>query len=330
MSTAAGAALPPVFYVERSDRGRLRLTGRDRQSFLQGMVTNDVGRLTPGAGCYAFQCDATGHVLADLRVLCLEDALLLDTEPGMAEQVAATLEKYLIMERVKIADVSSEYESFLVFGEGAPALLAGLGVSDAAADWHEGRNVVADVAGVSGVVAAAVRLVPGPAFELLVPAGQGGAARTALAGAGARESSAADVEALRIEAGVPRYGADIDAKVLAPETGQQARAISYKKGCYIGQEIVARIDARGHTNRAFAGFSVSEGATPGAAVTVDGKEVGRITSVAVSPTLGVPIALGYVRNEHGTPGTMMEVAGAPAQVAALPFVGTVVEGETAP
>jgi len=130
---------------------------------------------------------------------------------------------------------------------------------------------------------------------------------------------------LRVEAGVPRDGVDLDSKVLAPETGQRARAISYRKGCYIGQEIVARIDARGHTNRALSGFILEGDGLPekGTEVSVDGSVVGRVTSAAVgiSPEVaGKVLALGYLRNEHAEPGTVVDVAGQKAFVAALPFV----------
>jgi tRNA-modifying protein YgfZ len=322
MVSATTTELPPVFFVDRSDRGRLRLTGRDRQPFLQGMVTNDVARLKPGEGCYAFQCDATGHVLSDLRVLCTEDALLLDVEPGMAAQVAATLDRYLIMERVKIADVTDDTAQLFVGGAKAPELLAEIGIVGAA-EWAEGQNAPFSVGGAE-VLLAATRLVPAAGFTLYLYNPSFAAALDDLKGFGAVELSAETLEALRIEAGVPRYGADIDAKVLAPETGQQARAISYKKGCYIGQEIVARIDARGHTNRGFVGLYLDAAAPlpeKGAPIVAEGKEVGRVTSAALSPTLGRPIALGYLRNEHAAPGTTVEVGGTPAQVAALPFVG---------
>ena len=305
-----------LFFVDRSDRGRLRLTGKDRQSFLQGMVSNDVGRLTPGQGCYAFLLDATGHVLADVRILCLENALLLDVEPGMVSFVAQTLDRYLIMEKVRITDVSEELRQYTLVGTEAPEFLARLGVSDAA-DWSEGANATLEIAGETAIVAA-VRLVPVPAFDLYLPASV------------AIESvwdvvlqSAETLESLRIEAGVPRFGVDMDSRVLAPETGQRLRAVNYRKGCYIGQEIVARIDARGHTNRSFTGFYLEPGEPLPAAetpVTVDGREVGRITSSALSPTLGVPLALGYLRHEHLEPGTRVTVAGQWATVAVLPFV----------
>ena len=305
-----------LFHVDRSDRGRLRLTGKDRQSCLQGMVSNDVGRLTPGQGCYAFLLDATGHVLADVRVLCLENALLLDVEPGMAGFVAQTLDRYLIMEKVRITDISSDLRQYTLVGREAPDVLARLGVIGAA-DWSEGGNATLEVGGAAAIVAA-VRLASVPAFDLYLPAS------VAIESLWEVPSESAEtLESLRIEAGVPRFGVDMDSRVLAPETEQRLRAVNYRKGCYIGQEIVARIDARGHTNRSFVGFYLEPGEPLPAAetpVTVDGREVGRITSAALSPTLGVPIALGYLRHEHLEPGTRVTVAGQWATVAALPFV----------
>jgi folate-binding Fe-S cluster repair protein YgfZ len=157
----------PLFYVVRHDRGRLRLTGRDRQSFLQGMVTNDVASLAPGQGCYTFLLDATGHVLADARVLCAPDHLLLDVEPGMAAFVAETLDRYLIMERCRITDVSEEIGQVFVGGTRAPDVLARLGATNAH-DWAEGQNEALPIAGQTAL-AAATRLIPGPGFDIYLP-----------------------------------------------------------------------------------------------------------------------------------------------------------------
>jgi folate-binding protein YgfZ len=325
MSAVPSAAVPDLFFVDRSSRGRLRLTGRDRQSFLQGMVTNDVARLMPGQGCYAFQLDATGHVLADMRVLCAEDYLLLDVEPGLAPQVAETLERYLIMERCRIADVSREVGQFLVGGTRAAAFLAEHYGIQGAEVWGEGANAKSSVHDQTDDLFARSDLIALPAFDVYMPQAYN---RDVYLHALMKEANGVEMppetlDALRVEAGVPRFGVDMDARVLAPETGQQSRAISYRKGCYIGQEIVARIDARGHTNRTFAGFRLNGGGdlpapeTP--VVAEDGREVGRVTSVAVGPMVGVPIALGYVRHEHAAPGTSVTIGGQPAIVALLPF-----------
>jgi len=323
-------ALPPLFFVDRAARGRLRLTGRDRQSFLQGMVTNDVAALQPGQGCYAFHLDATGHVLSDLRVICTEDALLLDVEPGAASALAQSLEKHLIMERCRIEDVSEAEAQFLVGGTGIGHALASYGFAEATS-WEEGRNVriALDMTGESSACLAATRLLTVPAFDLYAPAAAASALRDVFTSAGAVEVSEADLEPYRIEAGIPRFGADMDSRVLAPETGQKARGISYKKGCYVGQEIVARIDARGHTNRGLVGFTLSEVVPAGSPVVAEGREVGRVTSSALSPSTAVAIGLGYIRNEHTAPGTPVTVAGKPATVAALPFVAPAPEGQAA-
>ena len=320
MNSLQNARLDAAFFADRSERGRLRVTGRDRQSFLQGMVTNDVAALAPGQGCYAFMLDPTAHVLSDLRVLCRESELLLDVEPGMASFVAETLDKYLIMEKCRIADVTGETAQVFVGGREAPRILTRLGIADSE-EWAEGRNEAIQIGDAEALVAA-TRLIAAPGYDIYLT---GPEAKTALesilAAEGATRVDSETLDALRIEAGVPRYGGDISPKVLAPETAQQVRALSYRKGCYIGQEIVARIDARGHTNRTFAGF-ILEGRdvpTNDAAVTVDGKDVGWVTSAAVSPTLGRPVALGYLRHEYSEPGTPVMVAGRAALVAALPF-----------
>lgn len=316
---------PTAFFADRSDRGRLRLTGRDRQSFLQGMVTNDVAALTPGTGCYALMLDATGHVLADMRVLCAESHLLLDLEPGMAPFVAETLDRYLIMEKCRIADVTGETAQVFLGTRHSLESLETPGLSGCES-WSEGQHQVAPFAGVLATVAA-TRLVPGGGFDIHIDAADKEELLRELRGAGVTEIAPDALETLRIEAGIPRFGADMDARVLAPETGQQARAISFRKGCYIGQEIVARIDARGHANRGFTGFLFESGGdvpAPGTPVTADDKEIGRITSSALSLTLNRPIALGYIRREHAAPGTPVTVAERPAVVAALPLVS---EGE---
>ncbi|GAB4462698.1 MAG: glycine cleavage T C-terminal barrel domain-containing protein [Armatimonadaceae bacterium] len=310
--------IPPVFFADRSDRGRLTLTGRDRQSFLQGMVTNDVHRLAPGSGCYTFLLDSTGHILADARVLVQGEYLLLDVEPETAPFVRETLDRYLIMERVEIADVTADFGQVQVSGREAAALMEQLGWR--ASEYSEGSNTEVSLDG-SPVVIASVSWTPFPDFMLY------GLTDSLVAWLTAQGVPMADdtlLEGLRIEAGIPRFGVDMDARVLGPETGQQKRAISYKKGCYIGQEIVARIDARGRVNRGLGGFRLSTTELPDAEtpVLIDGKEVGRVTSAAIGPLTGEALAMGYIRREHSEPGTIVQIQGHDAVVAELPFVAT--------
>ena len=310
---------PPLFWTRRTRRGRIKLTGRDRQSFLQGMVSNDVAALAPGTGCYAFMLQATGQVIGDMRVLCTPDYLLLDVEPEQAAFVCETLEKYLIMEKCRITDVSGETSQILVGGTNAPAFFAQR-FSDGWQNWNtehwqEGQNASAEVkqaALVARTVLAAV-----PAYDVyLSDTDSTGELIELLAQEHAAEITEADLEDLRIAFGIPRFGVDIDSTVLAPETGQAARAISYRKGCYIGQEIVSRIHARGHTNRAFVGFVVPDGAeiAPGAIVSAgENANAGRVTSVSA------PFVLGYVRHEFTASQTPVTINGHAAHVSALPF-----------
>lgn len=279
-------SLPESFIVPLR-RDVLRLTGRDRQSFLQGMVSNDVLSLTPGQGCYAFHLTSKGQVLADALITCLADALLLITEPGWGQALTDSLEHHLVMERVKIT-TELDLEVFLFGGAVATPL------------GPEGTNTRSDglfVQSALGVLAMDGAAIPASATQVT-----------------------ADVlEGLRIELGIPRGKADFDTTTLAPETGQAARAIHYKKGCYVGQEVVARIDARGHTNRGLVGFYTEGLATPGTQVLVGDAVVGKVTSIAIGPRVGRPIALGYVRNEHREAGTVVQIDGISAVVARLPF-----------
>lgn len=320
--------LPELFYTSLK-RDLLKLTGKDRQSFLQGMVTNDVLKLQPGDGCYALMLDATAHVLADMRVLNVGDYLLLDLEPGMAPFVSETLDKYLIMEKCRITDVTESFGCFVIGGESAPDYLQREYNIEKASAWKMGRNVLdGDGCILCRLDPATVPLYrlyfPNPRNEDVVymPRDEKGDTEP--------ELDETTLDTLRIEAGIPRFGSDIEKSVLAPEIRQDARAISYKKGCYIGQEIVARIDARGHTNKGLVGFFLdpAQPALPeyNAPVFAGDKVVGRITSAAVSPTLDTPIALGYLRNEYAaseTPLTVGSPDGPAVQVATLPFVESV-------
>ncbi len=262
--------LPELFSIPL-ERDLIRLTGRDRQSFLQGMVTNDVLSLTPGQGCYAFHLTSKGQIIADCRIACLEDSLLLDTEPGWGVPLAESLEHHLVMERVKLT-LSNEMISFV-------PKEAYLGLETEGANRFEGEGLI-----VRNAHGFSLYGMSTPGLPVLMES---------------------DYEGLRIEAKVPRGRVDFDGKTLAPETGQAARAIHYKKGCYVGQEVVARIDARGHTNRTLVGLTLDQLVAPHTPIMIDEKEMGWVTSCAIGPTLGVPVALGYVRNELATVGTAL-------------------------
>jgi folate-binding protein YgfZ len=276
---------------ERSPRGLLELRGADRISFLQGMVSNDVAAIMPGDTCHAALLDSTGHILADLRVHAFPDSLVLETDPACFSTLHTTLDKFLIMEDVALADLSAHWILWSVLGEGTAALTALPG---------ERRP-------------RAFPLAPG--FDLWLTAGQVAAAEAALPPSAVRLSAEA-VETLRVEARLPTWGHELSPAVLLPEA-EMADAVSYTKGCYVGQEIVARLHARGHTNRALRALLLAEDAPvppPGTLVYVPedgpepGREIGRLTSAVASPQLGGrTLALAYLRKEYLAEGTPLSV-----------------------
>jgi folate-binding protein YgfZ len=311
-----------VGLLDRRDRGVLEATGRDRASFLHALLTNEIKALAPGQGCAATLLDVHGKVQVTLLVWVLEDRIVLVTPPGMAAATAEMLDKYLFAEKVGIEEVSATRALLLLAGPDAPALVKRVaGAVPPEAAW-------AHVAGaVDGV---GVRLVRGAGETgetevwLLAPADAGDAIVRALLDAGAQPVAAAAAEVLRVEAGSPRFGHEVDASVLLPEI-PFADLVSHTKGCYPGQEVVVRIRDRGHVNRHLRGLVLDGGEAPaaGAEVLAEQTAVGRVTSAVRSPALGRPIALAFVRRQHTEPGTRLTVrSGAQtigATVSDLPF-----------
>lgn len=297
----------------RPDAAVLSLRGRDRQMFLQGQVSNDVASLTPGQGCRAAQLDSTGHVQADVRVHCLADSLLLETHPAVVSHLAATLDKYLIMEKVAIEDVSGEWAVLRLIGDAARPFLLPLLASPLPASLPVLAHVPTTFAdGASGFV---VGLSDG--FDVWLPRESAAAARETLTAAGATAIGEAAADVLRVEAGEATWDSELDEKVLLPEA-DIPDILSYKKGCYVGQEIIARLRARGHTNRMLRGILLADAApvpspgdtlhVPESAAEDAGREIGRITSAIASPKFGGrALALGYVRKEYGENGTPVAV-----------------------
>jgi len=260
-------------WIDLSSRGRIIARGRDRVRFLHNVTSNDVKRMNPGDTCYAFLLTPQGRIQADLHLICFDDHFLIDTEPELREKARAQILKYKVADQIELEDVTETTASIGVEGPAAPDL----------------------------------RIVPGDAFTApLTVTGQPGfriyCAPAATAGlipelerAGARPASADDARAIRIENGKPRYGEDIRETSLPQET-QQMHAVSFQKGCYLGQEIVERIRARGHVNRLLERIELpgSEPVPVGAVVTVDGRQA-EVTSSVVSPETGKVVALAYVR-----------------------------------
>jgi folate-binding protein YgfZ len=316
------AAREGVALFDRSALGKVSVTGRDRLAFLQGMLTNDVKGLQPGQGAPAAFLDAHGKVVALLVVYALADRTLIELPASLTEKTLQTLDRYLISEKAVFESVDDAFAILSLQGPGARGLLEGLGGGPLSLPPYGHAEV-----SVAGLPARVINRPegPGPGFHCWVAAGQAAALRRALEGAGAVPAHAETLEVLRVEAGQPWYPNDVDDSVILPETRLES-LVSYTKGCYIGQEVVARVKYRGHVNRALSGL-VLEGERvpgPGARVTVEGKEIGRVTSAVRSVALGRPIALAYVRREHFEPGsavTVVDGAGEqPARVTALPFV----------
>jgi glycine cleavage system T protein len=304
-----------------SFRSKIALTGADRVRFLHGMVSNDIKKLAPGQGCYAAMLNAQGHILADLRVYCAPERLILDTDATLRDKVAALLRRYIIADKVMI-EPQNLYAIAFQGPRSRPLLektlhieLPEMGEFDHFATNYAGfpvRVVRASSTGEEGyeVWMADKALLPvwgaacgqAPTYDML-PCG----------------SEA--LETLRIEAGIPRYGPDLGEDTLLLEANL-LHAVSFSKGCYIGQENVERTRSRGHVNWKLSGVIVA-GPVPPAPETkllAGGKEVGEITSACVSPALGKTIALAYLRREAAEPGTRLTLAsGVPAEVSALPF-----------
>ena len=303
--------------VDLSAREVVRVTGPDRVSFLQGMVTQDVEGLPEGAVADAALLTAKGAMVADARVLKLPDALLLLVEPGLGPVALEFLNRYLISEDAELADASGDLGQLALVGPGAEALAArvfGLPAGE------PGKLRRLDSAEGGGWVMPQGLLLPG--VDVLVAAGALPGVFERLLEAGASPVGFSALEVLRIERGTPRYGPDMDEKTIPLEANLQ-RALHYQKGCYIGQEVIARATFRGHVNRQLVGFRFA-GSLPAPRTELFSGErrVGWVTSAVESPRLGA-IGLGYAHRDVAQPGTELALAGGSgtATVEALPFSG---------
>lgn len=289
---------------------KIRISGRDAAPFLQGMVTNDVVGLPDGGGCYAFHLDPTGHILADMTILKCGAVLELTVEPGSGEAVASSLEQYRIMERCRVELVGTIPVATVWGGDSqswAHSLDGRLGPDSVEGDHCTVPEFAEDtrVVRMPGFLGACYRWWLSPSCR--------DDARARLRNTGAVERPSNYWDAFRIRAGFPVFGRDFDAKTLAPETGQETRAIHYRKGCYIGQEIVARIDARGRVRRTLCRFQLAQIVDPGSELFLNQERAGWITSSATDPSSGDIVALGYLRHEFQEPGTVFQCNGALAE-----------------
>jgi folate-binding protein YgfZ len=303
------AARDEAGLVDLSERGVLEVSGPQRQSFLQGMLSNDVAALHPGQGCRAALLTPKGAVQALLRVIVEEAVMALETDADRVPPLQRTLEHHRVAAPVRFA--VRETAVVAILGPRADAVVAAAGGSlpPVAAEAHVRTTL-------GGRALRLVRAsdLPRGGIALHVPPEDAAAVWERLCSAGARAIGRAALDALRVEALRPWFGSDVSEGNLLHETGLLAECHSPTKGCYVGQEIVARLSARGgNVNKALRGLRLSAPAQAGDAITTDGREVGRVTTAALSPRLG-PIALGYVHRSHFAAGTCVEVGGAGATV----------------
>ena len=280
--------------VELADWSSVSVAGADRQAFLHNFCTNDVKRLTPGASCEAFFTNVKGKIVGHGWILCRDEELVFVGAPGQGPRLVEHLDRYVIREDVILHDTTSE-RSFLLVAGGTPLEKSHESIPLTIISRKD--TVLYELA-----TSDAATTVPDFAERGFVVMGP------------------TTFMAARIEAGLPLFGIDFDENNLPQEIGRDKEAISFTKGCYLGQETVARIDALGHVNQKIVGlrFMGSEVPKPGTAVTLRDARVGEVTSVAFSPKLKAPLALAMIRREANAAGTQLQSAVGECEVVDLP------------
>lgn len=323
------AARNRVGISDLSDRGKLRLSGKDHLKFLQGMLTNDVMKLGEGEGMYAAILTVKGRMLSDMHVYGEKESVLLDLEPGLNIKVGEILKRYRLSYKANIDDLTESMGLLYIHGPLARRLLVQVtGVEKLPLEELSHMRAAIDGRDVTIV---RISRTGGEGYDIYAPADalsdiwkvlieNGGAHGIMPVGRSA-------LDTLRIESGIPLYGADMDEETIPIEAGIW-NALNFEKGCYVGQEVVARIKWRGHVNRHLSGLVLSDEKIPrkGSEIFVGEKKIGYVTSAVRSPALGKPLALGYVRREYIEPGTSVRIklpdgSFEEARVTPLPFAG---------
>ena len=288
--------------VRRGDRGVLLVTGPDRLIWLQGLLTNDVAALKPGDHCYAAYLTPQGRMITDMRVVNGDDRTFLEVPAVLAESLRARLDSLLFSEDAQIADISSP--TCVIDVHGPHASLP---------------------ASVNAIATIRDRRYGVPAITVFASRADEASVVQAIVATGALETNLDTLDVLRLESGTPLFLVDMDEHTIPLEAGIEGNAISFTKGCYVGQEVIVRVTQRGggRVAKRLVGLMLSK-ETPahqGDVIRAGGREIGRVTSTAWSPALERPIALGYVHRDFTSPGTSVELAeGASATVTSLPFV----------
>jgi folate-binding protein YgfZ len=323
-----------VGIVDRSNRGRIALTGADRRTYLQGLLSNDIVALGAGSGCYATYLTAQGRMIADMRVFETGGRLLIDLAGTVADSIAQRWSQFVFSEDVQISNESATTAQIGIYGPAAAGAVAGAIEQQDAARVRQiaellrqlpvyanrvyelGGNqidvLVSDDIGVRG-------------FDLVLPAALKDDLLAALERSGGVPVGSAAVETCRIEGGRPLFGADMNEDTIPLEAGIEDRAISLTKGCYVGQEVIIRVLHRGHGRvaRKLVGLTLEPGAivpSAGERLVAGDRDIGWVTSAVESLALGRPLALGYVHRDYVEPGATLTVNAQAAIVARLPFV----------
>ena len=326
-SASYDAARRRAAFIDRSDRGRIVVSGKDRASYLQGLLTNDIAALKPGEGCYAAYLTAQGRMIADLWVYELGDIILLMMSGEVKDVVLAKLDQFIFGEDVQLGDVTATYAQIGVIGPRAATALSELLQAVPASvltSLHDHGNLRAAFDGGSVIV---TRIVDSgePGFDVYLERERAGALLAALERMDVAPLDEPTAEAIRVEAGVPRFHRDMDEETIPLEAGIESRAISMTKGCYVGQEVIVRVLHRGHGRvvRKLVGVTFDPEAplpAPGAIVRASDRDAGHVTSACLSPGLQRPIAMAYVHRDFVEPGTRVSVGGASGAVSPLPFL----------
>lgn len=298
----AGGLRSGAGLVDLAWRGVIDVTGRDRARFLHGMCTNEIKKLQPGQGCMAAVVNRQGKMVAEMIAYVAENAILLEMDRSNLVPTIDHLSKFLVAD-----DVSLRVSDAAVLGLWGPRAQSLLSVKD----LPDFNFVIRD-----GVAVARNRTIGVEGYHLIVPAAKTAEA-DGIRGHGVTPAGFEAHEALRIDSGFPRWGADMDASLLPMEAGLEPLAVSYNKGCYIGQEVIQRVKTYSEPPRMLVQLEVSE-AAPGDRVTRGAEEAGTVTSASAS------LALALVRNEFRSPGSELTVAGKPARVRALPWQSRII------
>ncbi len=307
------AALTGAGLYDHRHRGLIQVTGRDRASWLNNLVTNVIKTLEPGQGNYAFALNVKGRILFDLNMLVLPDALWLDIDRRLVNKALAHLERHIISEDVQLLDRSAEFARFALLGPAAATIAEALGVTEVSS--------LPQIATRPATLVQKNRLLMRHDFpgvwgaELFVEAADADAVWNRLLEIGSPVSLCpvghSAVEALRIEAGIPASVQDIDEDVLPAETQQLARAVSFKKGCYLGQEVVERMRSHHVLARKLMSLSLAGPVNVPSPLHAGELEAGRLTSASPSPATGHWIGLGYVKLAHSADATLLSAGTEP-------------------